>query len=585
MTSELNIYTVHFQLSSADGGELTTDDFNNLERRDLRNCSSLNICFEPEEITIPDVKITKMFIHYDGIFDSPQHYFGFEYDHDLDQGFKGSPNPIVTFELNKEVDPGEFRKSIWMSSICIFPEKVQERNGEAAFQQDNSGYTSIIDQKQLDRYIKQLSGAAIEPPKEISFPNGLDGYYKFELKELIGLNKPSQKKPKKTTKQLLRAIKKISNDPHAYLGPSIPDYLKKEADKSLKSDREFILAALKIDTDSFPFASKKLRSDREIVLAAVKDGYNLQFADKKMQSDREIVLAAVRQDGKVLQFVDQKLRSDREILLAAIGAKCGAPKNPFILLPNNLKSDQDFILAACANWPSEKDPFMFLPKNLKSDRDFVLAAVRQDGKVLQFVDKKFRSDREIVLAAVMNDGVSNAECAFIHVDVRFKLYDREIILAAVRQKGKVLKFVDEKFKSDREIVLTAVRQDSRAILYADEKFKSDREIILAAVSQVADGISKNSGGYTLACAGKELMYDMEIIFASFKSTPKALKYLHIYGFGKFKIDETIIRELRKKFGEKLINKYLDPDERDLDIHDEGSEEYNNLMELRKMMKR
>ena len=557
MTSKLNKFTVHFQFSSGDGGLLTTADFNNLEKKDLRNCSSLNICFEPEEISISDVQITKMFIHYDGITDSPQDYFGFEYDHDLDQGFKGSPNPIVTFELNKKVDPDEFRKSIWMSSICIFPEKVRERKGEAAFQQDNSGYTSIIDLKQLDGYIKQLSGAAIEPPKEISFPNGLDGYYEFELKELIGLNKPSQKtSKKKTTKQLLSAIKKIRHNMH---GCTVFEFLKKEADKSLKSDREFILAALKISTDSFPFASKKLRSDREIVLAAVKDcGYNLKFADKKMQSDREILLAAVSQHGEAFEYVNEELKSDREILLAAIGAKWGAPKDPFMLLPHNLKSDQDFILAACANWPSEKDPLMFLPKNLKSDRDFILAAVRQDGKVLKFADKKMQSDREIVLAAVMNDDVSNPDCAFFHADVRFKLYDREIVLAAVRQKGKVLKFADEKFKSDREIVLTAV-------------------------SQVTEGFSRDSGGYTLAWAGKELMNDMEIIFASFKSTPKALKYLHTYGW--FKINETIIRELRKKFGVKLINKYLDPDERDLRRVDKGSEEYNNVMQLIELMRR
>ena len=78
------------------------------------------------------------------------------------------------------------------------------------------------------------------------------------------------------------------------------------------------------------------------------------------------------------------------------------------------------------------------------------------------------------------------------------------------------------------------------------------------------------------------MNDMEIIFASFKSTPKALKYLHTYGW--FKINETIIRELRKKFGVKLINKYLDPDERDLRF-DKGSEEYNNVMKLIELMKR
>lgn len=334
MTSELNKYTIHFELSSGDGGVLTTADFNNLERKDLRNCSFLNIYFEPEEISIPDVKITKILIHYDGITDNSKDYFGFEYDHDLNQGFKGSPSPIVTFELNKEVDQDEFRKSIWMSSICIFPKKVRERNGEAAFQQDNSGYTSIIDNKQLDKYIKQLSDAAIVPPKEISFPDGLDGYYKFELKELIGINKPSKKKSKKTTKQLLRALKKYHG--YAY------DFLKKEADKNLKSDREFILEAIKISPESFLFASKKLRSDREIALAAAECAYALEVAGENLKSDREIVLAYVTRWGLSLEYAHESLKSDREIVMAAVRQSEKALK----FASPELRSDRKFLLAA-----------------------------------------------------------------------------------------------------------------------------------------------------------------------------------------------------------------------------------------------
>ena len=334
MTSELNKYTVKFELSSGDGGILTTADFNNLERKDLRNCSSLNICFEPEEISISDVKITKMLIHYDGITDIPKDYFGFEYDHDLDQGFKGSPSPIVTFELNKEVDLDEFRKSIWMSSICIFPKKVQVRNGEAAFQQDNSGHTSIIDQKQLHKYMKQLSGAAIVPPKEISFPDGLDGYYKIELKELIGLNKPSKKKSKKTTKQLLGALKKYHG--YAY------DFLKKEADKSLKSDREFLLAAIKISPESFLFASKKLRSDRELALAAAECAYALEVAGENLKSDQEIVLAYVTRWGLSLEYAHESLKSNREIVMAAVRQSEKALK----FASPELRSDRKFLLAA-----------------------------------------------------------------------------------------------------------------------------------------------------------------------------------------------------------------------------------------------
>ena len=666
MTSEPNTYTVNFQLSSGDGGVLTTADFNNLERKDLRNCSSLNICFEPEEISIPDVKITKMLIHYDGITDSPQDYFGFEYDHDLDKGFKGSPNPIVTFELNKEVDPEEFRKSIWMSSICIFPEKVRKRNGEAAFQQDNSGYTSIIDQKELDGYIKQLSVAAIVPPKEIFFHDGLDGYYEFELKELIGLNKPSQKTSgKKTTKQLLSAIKKISNDPLAYyrgkLGPSVLDFLKKEADKSLKSNREFILEAIKVTTgESFPFASKKLRSDREIVLAAVKKGgYYLEYADKKMKSDREIVMVAVSQYGETLEYANEDLKSDRDIVMAAVKQKgtvlkfasqemksdrdivmAAVSQDGWALYDaaEELKSDREIVLAAFLNSDTinsiSDNAISCADKNLRSDREFFLAAVKQKGGVLKFASQEMKSDRDIVMAAVMNDGGFNSGveiCALRFADKELKS-DREIVMAAVSKRGAALKYADKKFNSDREIVLTAVMNDNEcraleaaaeelksdreivlaavsqdgsalqdackefksdreivfaavyqtgfALQFACKEFRSDREIVLAAVSQAGDDTHHAGGGYALEFVGKELMNDMEIIFASFESNPKAFKWL--LQFTKFKMNETIIQELRKKFGEKLIKKHLTVNK--IELRSKSGKRYYKLLQLAEMMK-
>jgi len=366
MTSKLNKYTVHFQLSSGDGGELSTADFNTLERKDLRNCSSLNICFEPDEISIPDVKITKMLIHYDGITDRPKDYqFGFKFKGDA---FQGSPSPIVTFELNKEVDPEEFRKSIWMSSICIFPEKVRERNGEAAFQQDNSGHTSIISQMRLQIYIKQLSGAAIVPPKEISFSDGLEGFYELELKKLIGLNKSSQKtSKKKTNKEILSALKRLKKGSR----DDAFSFLKKNADKKLKSDREFILEAIKINPNSFLFASKKLRSDREITIAAAAYPHALREADKSLRSDRQIVLAYINNNGAALWHADKKLQSDREIVLAAV------------------RNDP------CYGIPS----LAFADKKLQSDREIVLAAVSQNAEALNYASEELKSDREIVLAA------------------------------------------------------------------------------------------------------------------------------------------------------------------------------------------
>ena len=90
------------------------------------------------------------------------------------------------------------------------------------------------------------------------------------------------------------------------------------ADKSLKADREIVLAAVKQDGYALEYADKSLKANREIVLAAVKqNGSTIQFADKSLQADREIVLAAVKLDSEALQYAAPALQQDEEVLRIA----------------------------------------------------------------------------------------------------------------------------------------------------------------------------------------------------------------------------------------------------------------------------
>jgi len=61
--------------------------------------------------------------------------------------------------------------------------------------------------------------------------------------------------------------------------------------------------------------------------------------------------------------------------------------------------------------------------------------------------------------------------------------EREIVLAAVRQNGKALRYASDELRADREIVLAAVRQSCWALEYASKDLRADREIVLAAVQQ------------------------------------------------------------------------------------------------------
>jgi len=67
------------------------------------------------------------------------------------------------------------------------------------------------------------------------------------------------------------------------------------------------------------YADKSFRSDRDVVLAAVtQDGMALNWADGSFKSDRDVVLAAVTQNGRVLNYVNSLvLRQDPHILAAA----------------------------------------------------------------------------------------------------------------------------------------------------------------------------------------------------------------------------------------------------------------------------
>ena len=64
----------------------------------------------------------------------------------------------------------------------------------------------------------------------------------------------------------------------------------------------------------------------------------------------------------------------------------------------------------------------------------------------------------------------------------------------------------------------------------------------------------NQDGNAVCYADKKFISDLEIISASFENDPEDLKFL--YHEGRFKIDEALLKEFRKKFGKKLIDEYF-----------------------------
>ena len=205
-----------------------------------------------------------------------------------------------------------------------------------------------------------------------------------------------------------------------------------------KSDRDYMLALIKMQALGLKFAAEELRKDKEIVLTAVtQNGKALKFASAELQKDKEVVLAAVNQNGKALKFVSAELRKDQEVVLAAVTQNWKAVMFAKDLMSDIFKGEvskeftRKIIFILVQNWGSIIN---YVPE-LQSDREIVYMAVNQNGWALSYASRKLRNDPEIVLAAV-------------------------------RRHGLALMFASEALRKDKQIVLAAIKQDPRASKYA-----------------------------------------------------------------------------------------------------------------------
>ena len=62
--------------------------------------------------------------------------------------------------------------------------------------------------------------------------------------------------------------------------------------------------------------------------------------------------------------------------------------------------------------------------------------------------------------------------------------NREYVLNAVKENGKLLDLADEKFKDDEEIAKIAVNNNPEALEFVSDRLKGDRDIVYNSVSKI-----------------------------------------------------------------------------------------------------
>ena len=186
-----------------------------------------------------------------------------------------------------------------------------------------------------------------------------------------------------------------------------------ECTESYLDDKDFIIKCIKLDPDSFDYASNRLKQDKQILklipkkiikkpvtidkkeaLRLVKkDGSELENLPIHFKKDKKVVLEAVKQYGFALMFADKSLKKDRKIVFEAMKTNSDALEYADI----SLRKDKKFILKALrlSSYALE-----YADKSLKKNKEVVIAAIQENDKVLQFAHKSLQNDPDIL--AILN---------------------------------------------------------------------------------------------------------------------------------------------------------------------------------------
>jgi len=120
-----------------------------------------------------------------------------------------------------------------------------------------------------------------------------------------------------------------------------------------------------------------------------KNGLCLQDAELSVQSDPEVVLAAISQNGLALQFAAVELRGDRDFISRAVAQNAAA----LVFAEADMRSDRAFVLnmvriSGCSLAGAED--------SLKADPEVVLAAAKENHYALTHAARALKTDRVFI---------------------------------------------------------------------------------------------------------------------------------------------------------------------------------------------
>jgi len=265
----------------------------------------------------------------------------------------------------------------------------------------------------------------------------------------------------------------------------------------LQADREIAMVALRTHAPNTRWhcLSEDFWDDREFVRQVVDRagrGDLIRYASASVRADRDIGhLSVLNSAGNALRYLAEELRSDAEVAWTSLKLlhhsvwhqkeSSRSFKACTQYVGQSLLSDATFVAEMVRlNWQW----LQYLNGEMQTNLAVVYAALDESGFALEFVPESIRRDKAVVAHAL----ASGCTCCsdgqhrngwtqiadFVHKDAVEVWSDRELVMALIRQRGRMLKFASPELRADRNVALA-----SDSVKFASPSLWSDRRFILS----------------------------------------------------------------------------------------------------------
>jgi len=169
------------------------------------------------------------------------------------------------------------------------------------------------------------------------------------------------------------------------------------ASPSLLKDKDFMTMAIRKGC-SFTHLSWNLRDDEDVVMEVLSywqtPSYVMEhWISERLRSSKEFVMEAVRIEPELFRIASEEIRGDWAV---AIQAMRFAMPDLVLHVAEQLRENREFAFRAI---DIKVECFQYLPEKIRCDREIALAAVKGFGNNLKYVSTQLRDDNGVVAAA------------------------------------------------------------------------------------------------------------------------------------------------------------------------------------------